>query len=738
MLAETLLQKATENGIIPVRLEDDVVRFRVGHLYANSTSALRELYANELRACHTARNEYGANPRIQVTVNVPERTIAIHGIDSLGITEENFLNVLSVLGENDNQSGSEVGQFGWGVQSYTSVASNILFETFARETGEKFSMLGINGDHFSKVSQPALWTTGTRVTLYVKDELNVEWLANQFHNICAYADIPTFLNIMNESQLSSESSSIDDACGVQINNPDLGHGLWSGERIKVEDDDYQLAAVLTSSSSAKPGIDIRLLRLPIKAPGLTLPFDHCVLNVKDERKYKPTADRERLTDDAIKRLQEKVDSKLKEILSKFLDIMSFDDFRRKQCRSIYYTAYWATNASATENSIWRLYTPSETTKRLSKLLNLGIWVKDWSERRSSWATPKMVNKRSRLGDVVEESGNIFLVDSLDKNLQDLLRNRYEDAATVKPDDWDSPAETIQKLTEQGIRTDAFSEAQDIKNSLSPIARSPHQRVNLNEDSYEVILHTSRVREFKQHGMTYSILAEESLARKLSWTRKGELAEDTVFVPQIERYLSLFGEVPTDRHLARIDKLPKSFRDGRTTLERFIEARMGHEVATSKGKRTFKSLLQESDLTILVYEDERIAGHYDGDGLLIPLSGNDTFELCLFLRAHDKVYVVCLVPSEAEFMRATGKYRSDYGYNEHSFDTNDNLRVNIVYHVSLAIKDERMRQLFLAAATKNELIDKLAHLRDFALNNFGKPAKPKAAPIARKDSEEKSG
>jgi len=736
LLAETLLEKAMENGVIPVRLEDDVCRFRIGHLYANPASALRELYANELRACHTARDQYGASPRIEITVNIPERTIAIHGIDSLGISEEKFLNVLSVLGENDNQDGSEVGQFGWGVSAYTSVSDSILFETFARETGEKFAMVGINGDHFNKVSQPALRTTGTRVTLFIKDGLNVEQLGQEFHRICAYADLPTYLNIINEG-VSPGSLVRDDAQGSLINNPDPSHGLPGlGEKIEFEDEDYQLAAVLMPSSSSRPSTDVRVLRLPIRAPDLKLPFDDCVLNIKDERRYKPTADRERLTDDAVKRLQEKIDAKLKEILPKFLDITSFDDFRRKKCRYIYYHACW--NSHSSSEGIWRLYTPSEATKRLSELLNLDVWMKEWSNRRNSWSAQRLVNKRSRLGQVVEESSNIFLVDSLDKNLQDLLRNRYEDAVIVKPDDWDSPAETIQKLTEQGIRTDALSEAEDIKDSLSPVARSPHQRVDPNEDSYEVILHTSRVREFKQHGMTYSILAEQSMARKLSWTRKGELAEDTVFVPQIETYLSLFEEIPTDRHLARIDKLPKSFRDSRTTLERFIEAQMGHEVATSKGKRTFKSLLQESDLTILVYEDERIADHYDGDGLAIPLTANEAFELCLFLRAHDKTYTVCLVPSEAEFMRATGKYRSDYGYNEHSFDTTDNHRVNIVYHVSLAIKDERMRQLFLAAAAKTELIDKLSHLRDFALNNFGKPAKPKAAPIARKDSEEESG
>jgi hypothetical protein len=407
----------------------------------------------------------------------------------------------------------------------------------------------------------------------------------------------------------------------------------------------------------------------------------------------------------------------------------------KKCKHIYYDACWGSHSG---ESIWQLYTPSESTKRLSRLLNLDVWIKEWSSRRNSWSTQRMVNKRSRLGQVVEESSNIFLVDSLGKDLQELLRQKYPDAVLVKPDDWHNPTQTVSELLEQGVRTDALSEAGNIKNSLGPVARSSPNRVEVNEDICEVILHTSRVREFKKHGMTYSILASESMARKLSWTKEGELADDAVFVPQIEKYLPIFEEIPTNCHLSRLDKLPKSFRDSRLTLDRFIQAQERHGVATSKGRFTFKSLLQESEVTILIYDDIGICDHYHGEDLLVPLSADEAFKLCLFLRAHDKPYTVWLVPSEGEFGRATAMCRSQYGYNEHSFDAEDNQRVNIVYHVGLAIKDERMRQLFLAAATKTELIDKLAHLRDFALNNFGKPAKPKAAPIARKDSEEESG
>ena len=716
MLANALLQQATENGIIPVKLEDDVVRFRVGHLYANPASALRELYANELRACHTARDKYGANPKIQITLNTTERTIIIHGIDSLGITEEKFLNVLSVLGENDNQDGSEVGQFGWGFQSHLVVSDSVLLETFARETGEKFAMLGIGGDHFSKVSQPALRSTGTRVTLFVKDGLDVAQLGKEFLRICVYSDIPTFLHTHDTSE-TEERKFEDNVWGYEISNPDLSHEFRDlGDKIEFEDEDYELAAVLWPSPAIKPEIDVRLLRLPINAPDLKLPFDRCILNIRDERKYKPTADRERLTDDAVKSLQAKVDSKLKELLPKFLDISSFDEFRRKHCKHFYYHAYWSHSSS---DGIWRLYTPSEATKKVSRLLGLDVWVKDWSEHRSAWASPKIVTKQTRLGEVVEESENIFLIESLDRKLQGLLQEEYDDAVLVKPDGWNHNGETIAELVKQGVRTDAAAEAERIKQSLGPVRRSP-SRVEVDEDRYEVILHSSRECEYKERGITHRVLADQTKTRPLSSTRKGELDDDTVFVPHIEKYLPIFEELPTSRHLARLDQLPKQFKDTRMTLERFIETETDAEVATSKGRRTLKSLLQESDILILVYEDRRIVDHYDGEGVLIPLSADEAFELCLFLRAHDVSYTVWLVPPEGEFMRTTGKYLSDYSFNEYSFDTEANQRVNIVYHVSLAVKEERMRKLFLSAARKKELLPRLPKLRDFTLSNFTKP------------------
>lgn len=112
--AQKLLQ-VSKDGMIPVKLEEDVVIQRISHdLYAKPESGFRELFNNEARACRTAKKHHNASPRIEVTIVPSERKLVIHGIDSMGMSMDRFLNIFTVLGRSDNFSGEEVGQFGLG------------------------------------------------------------------------------------------------------------------------------------------------------------------------------------------------------------------------------------------------------------------------------------------------------------------------------------------------------------------------------------------------------------------------------------------------------------------------------------------------------------------------------------------------------------------------------------------------------------------------------------------------
>ena len=97
------LLAASESGMIKVKLEEDVIIQRVSHdLYAKPSSGFRELYNNEARACRIAERQFGAKPRIEITVDPPAWKLSIQGVDSLGISQEKFIQLYSVLGRSDN------------------------------------------------------------------------------------------------------------------------------------------------------------------------------------------------------------------------------------------------------------------------------------------------------------------------------------------------------------------------------------------------------------------------------------------------------------------------------------------------------------------------------------------------------------------------------------------------------------------------------------------------------------
>jgi hypothetical protein len=697
MTLEALQQITDASGKIPVRLEQDVVRFRIGRLYASPESGFRELYANELRACRIARDKFSAKPRIEITVNHADRTITIHGIDSLGITEDKFLNVLSVLGETDNVGGSEIGQFGWGMAAAATLSDSVMYETHARETGERYAFLGIAGEHFSKLPQPTLDSPGTRITVYPRNEICLFSLTKRIQHICAYADIDTFLT---EIHPTSEDFNTTKTQPQQINDPDPTQYMPHGTLVKVDDDDFVFIGTFTPEPATHPINDFRLLDLPIQAD-LKFPFDVCILKIKDERKYRPTADRERLTDDASERLAAKIKERLSQTLPSILDINSFEDFRGKASQYIYYNlgersaySYRLYEDGRERAPLKGFYTPPEKTCELAHLLQM--FGKVLNPCYSYASRGRTVT--ARLGDLVARSRNLFLVDHLHAKLQQTLRIRHSDAIIFASKGPLSDGR-LAALRAQGVRTDACTEAEDIKLSLkSETPRRTSRREPIAEEMCHVIIHTSRIRSVEEHGRTYDRLADKTTEMALC-----DAPDDAVFVPNIEKYLSILAEVYSTRGFSRLDKIPKTSHSRRMVLSRFVEEHAAHSVATNRGALAFKTLSEAKEpITVLVYEDSRIATVYPStDNIFIPLKDEEVFELAIFLCANDKNYTIAHVPSEEEFEKATGTDRWNYGYRDGEYNSDANAIVNMVYHVGLAVKDERLKHLFYKAAQSAE-------------------------------------
>ena len=363
--AEKLLQ-ASRDGLIPVKLEQDVIIQRISHdLYASPESGFRELYNNEARACRIARNHYyNASPRIEVSLVPSERKLVIHGIDSIGMSQEKFLTVYTVLGRSDNLDSTEVGQFGCGRASYVTLSDIMVLETYSRETGEKYAVMGKNGIGYNVLPTPTdLKEYGTRITLTLRHDIGILNLVKYMMKVCMFSGVDTYLNLEEDIPAEGLPSYRIGKVHTKAGRYRLGtitfveyleNKVQTSETYRPlvkmvfveakEDSDFylygiiairkgydnDLVAEIPDSSSG----ETYLLGTPIEADEIQLPFSHWILNIKDERKYPPTADRERLSDAAINAIEDKVKSSLKEKLQ-FLDLKSVQDYVQSPYKPIY-------------------------------------------------------------------------------------------------------------------------------------------------------------------------------------------------------------------------------------------------------------------------------------------------------------------------------------------------------------------------------------------------------------------
>lgn len=172
-------------------------------IYKDFNSGIRELYNNEARACRTARREYGARPRIEIKIDFEERKLTIHGVDSLGISEEIFKQVIKQIGESGNISGKEVGMFGMGFVSYQMLTDLMILYTWTREETESesdYMTVFCKEDLKTKrvvEKQPSLDTFGTKLEMILKDEVVMTEIIETFKGCSKFSTVPTTIEIIN-------------------------------------------------------------------------------------------------------------------------------------------------------------------------------------------------------------------------------------------------------------------------------------------------------------------------------------------------------------------------------------------------------------------------------------------------------------------------------------------------------------------------------------------------------------
>ena len=381
-------------------------------IYKDFNSGVRELYNNEARACRTARDKFGSRPRIEVKIDCEERLFTLHGVDSLGISEEVFKQIIKFIGKSGNMSGNEVGMFGMGFVSYQMLTDFMTLDTWTREETEgspSYTVFCREDLHTKKVVQkePTLDTFGTRLQMILKNDVIIEELMDTVKACAKFSTVPTTIEITNsdDEDIPDQVYEIEqyksvrewyelnnsirqyshDGAGIQeIQRFDKkGDGMESLFRrykkinflhhVHYEDDDIEFGGVLGTYAESEfnnegklvrkdfntriaTGSDVRDWDDEVKNGNIFLvgvPIDdnlswkwedekyqtvlNCMdwyINIKNERKYSPNANRDSLERKANEAIQQLVKDTLLESFSKY-NIKSADDYKNSIYKPFY-------------------------------------------------------------------------------------------------------------------------------------------------------------------------------------------------------------------------------------------------------------------------------------------------------------------------------------------------------------------------------------------------------------------
>lgn len=320
------LNMLKEGNTIRVQLDQDVVIQRISHeIYSNFKSGIRELLNNEYRACRQARKLYNAKPKVIITVNKDERLLSIEGVDSLGISVRIFDKVLRTLGVSGNiDGGGEIGMFGMGFASYTTLSELVIVETFAREDNQQYSFMGDRGIDFKILPKPDRDTYGTKLTLTYKDSIQGDNIIDKIINCAKLSTIATTINVISLTGSSYDkyhTSVIE--CPVYDSGKDMVMDsfknnveeydpriVWYKE-IHIDTEDIEFFGIIYAQGKEYSTFGKRsvtktyLVNTPIDMSFTNLiPFVFSYLNIKNERKFMPTADRDRMKDESSEKIQE--------------------------------------------------------------------------------------------------------------------------------------------------------------------------------------------------------------------------------------------------------------------------------------------------------------------------------------------------------------------------------------------------------------------------------------------------
>ena len=295
---------------------------------------------------------------------------------------------LRVLGISSNFDSKEIGQMGMGFAGYTMIFEAMKLDSYARDTNEKWSVLADGGINFKVLGNPTMNKHGTRLSGTYKENINVDEMFEHIQVLSRFSHVDTIIHLTEDTSKHNAGQFLCDSYqggyhyimqmrAEHLKTEDNYRAKHDRKElfipISIERDDFDFYGYLsvfrtTYGSVRKESISsdmciTTLIGTPIEA-GLGYEFNNLsgyVLNIKDERKYKPTTDRDRLKDDSLELVEEEITDEIKEIFKQF-HLTSMEHFMTLNDRQkMFY-----------DSNVWHdtnTFIDDDTTNKLVSMLN---------------------------------------------------------------------------------------------------------------------------------------------------------------------------------------------------------------------------------------------------------------------------------------------------------------------------------------------------------------------------------
>lgn len=298
-LTNQFFERLRSEGKLEVRFNEKVVIDRLSRdIYKGYLSGFREMVANSCRAVRSSSEP--ARGVITVTLDHVERKVVIDD-NGCGITFADFEALLE-LGTTTNTDGHEAGQFGMGIASYGTMSTAIFIDSLA-ENGEGFVVVGRGGKIFDYFGESKRDCTGTTITMVVKDDVKIHAISMFARRIAMFCGVR-----MRLIETGNAAGDIDEFLDSSTPEEYIRNLHPDKPLFIIRHEGFELVA--TWATHTEPEQFLTILGMPAECD-IDIGFKTFVLNITDERMFRPMPDRERLRPEALDVIQRAVRDELR-------------------------------------------------------------------------------------------------------------------------------------------------------------------------------------------------------------------------------------------------------------------------------------------------------------------------------------------------------------------------------------------------------------------------------------------